>query len=182
MGQQLDHELGVYRRLERGSKWHPGHSAVRSSLNSFDIDGPQDKHRCLVHPPLWETVWDLLHRNPIRKLPKPVVAVVLKRLSTHPPHPPQSPRCPHSHLHNPPDLHATASTILSSLLHSNGQRNQYIIITNLPEETVTALFNDKRALTPSASDSPFLRQCRRPPDLNRPCKGPPGVFAPHHNP
>ncbi|KAJ5762039.1 uncharacterized protein N7511_005421 [Penicillium nucicola] len=40
--------------MERASKFHSGRNAVRSLLDSFDIDGPQDKHRCLVHPPLWE--------------------------------------------------------------------------------------------------------------------------------
>ncbi|KAL4860462.1 hypothetical protein BDV12DRAFT_107150 [Aspergillus spectabilis] len=80
MGQQLDDELQMYKRIERGSKNHPGRSAVRSLLDSFDIDGPEDKHRCLVHPPLWESVLTFLHRNPVRRLPVPVLAFVLKRL------------------------------------------------------------------------------------------------------
>lgn len=80
MGQQLDDELRMYKRIERGSKNHPGRSAVRSLLDSFDVDGPEDKHRCLVHPPLWESVLTFLHRNPVQRLPSPVLAFVLKRL------------------------------------------------------------------------------------------------------
>ncbi|GKZ32517.1 hypothetical protein AbraIFM66950_001986 [Aspergillus brasiliensis] len=80
MGQHLDDELSMYKRIERGSKYHPGRNAVRGLLDSFDIAGPEDRHRCLVHPPLWESVLTFLHRNPVRRLPVPVLAFVLKRL------------------------------------------------------------------------------------------------------
>ncbi|KAM5508252.1 magnesium ion transporter [Microsporum canis] len=80
MGQQVDDELKMYKRMERASKYHPGRNAVRSLLDSFNIDGPEEKHRCLVHPPLWENVLTFLHRNPIRRLPSPILAVVLHRL------------------------------------------------------------------------------------------------------
>lgn len=80
LGQQLDDELKMYQRIQGASKFRPGHNAVRSLLDSFDVDGPDDKHRCLVHPPLWESVLTFLHRNPVRQLPKPVLAFVLQRL------------------------------------------------------------------------------------------------------
>ncbi|KEZ46697.1 Serine/threonine protein kinase [Scedosporium apiospermum] len=80
MGQQLDDELQMYKRIERGSTSHPGRSAVRSLLDSFDVDGPEDKHRCLVHPPLWDSVLTFLYRNPVQRLPAPVLAFVLKRV------------------------------------------------------------------------------------------------------
>ncbi|KZF25505.1 kinase-like protein [Xylona heveae TC161] len=80
MGQQLDDELTIYKRMERGSKSHLGHNAVRSLLDSFDVDGPEDKHRCLVHPLLWESVLIFLHCNPIQRLPAPVLAFVLQCL------------------------------------------------------------------------------------------------------
>nr|POE92248.1 serine/threonine-protein kinase srpk [Quercus suber] len=63
MGTELDTELSVYRRIERGPEHHPGRYAVRSLLDSFDVDGPCGQHRCLVH-----------------RLPLPVVAFLLKRL------------------------------------------------------------------------------------------------------
>ncbi|RAL12540.1 kinase-like protein [Aspergillus homomorphus CBS 101889] len=68
IGQCLDDKLNMYKRIEAGSKNHPGCGAVRSLLDSFDIDRAEDKHRCLVHPPLWESVT----RN--------VLAFILKRL------------------------------------------------------------------------------------------------------
>ncbi|KAL4955532.1 kinase-like domain-containing protein [Aspergillus filifer] len=63
-------------------KSHPGHDAIRSLTDYFDIDShsAQHKHRCFVYPPLFESVWVFLHRNPIGRLPVPVLAVTLKRL------------------------------------------------------------------------------------------------------
>ncbi|GAW18733.1 hypothetical protein ANO14919_082150 [Xylariales sp. No.14919] len=79
MGGQLDNELNMYKRMkERGSRFHPGRSAVRELLDSFDVEGPDGQHRCLVHPPLWDSVLTFLHRNPVRRLPKPVLAGVLQ--------------------------------------------------------------------------------------------------------
>ncbi|KAI1878991.1 hypothetical protein JX265_003168 [Neoarthrinium moseri] len=79
MGKYLDDELNTYRRMEKGSKQHPGYSAVRSLLDSFNVDGPVGQHRCLVHPPLWESISAFLRRNPVLKLPPPVLAFVLRR-------------------------------------------------------------------------------------------------------
>ncbi|KAI1936707.1 hypothetical protein LOZ12_006189 [Ophidiomyces ophidiicola] len=61
-------------------KSHPGRNAVRMLLDSFEVHGPTDKHRCLVHPPLWESVLTFLRRNPIHRLPVPVMAAVLQYL------------------------------------------------------------------------------------------------------
>ncbi|CAG8218191.1 unnamed protein product [Penicillium salamii] len=80
MGQQLDDELKIYKRIEGAPQKHPGRKYVRSLLDSFDISGPEDKHRCLVHPPLWESVLDFLFRNPAQRLPTPILAVTLHRL------------------------------------------------------------------------------------------------------
>lgn len=80
MGQQLDDELKIYKRIEGAPRKHPGRKYVRSLLDSFDVCGPEDKHRCLVHPPLWESVLDFLFRNPVQRLPTPILAVTLHRL------------------------------------------------------------------------------------------------------
>lgn len=75
MGQQVEDELKMYQRINRASK-HPGRNAIRSLLDAFHIDGPsEDKHQCLVYPPLFESVWEFLHRNPVQRLPKPVLAL-----------------------------------------------------------------------------------------------------------
>lgn len=80
MGQQLDDERNMYTRLERGSKNHQGRISVRSLLESLDLDGPQGQHRCLVHPPLWESLDTFLNRNPVRRLSVSILATVLRYL------------------------------------------------------------------------------------------------------
>ncbi|KAJ9234021.1 hypothetical protein DTO207G8_4084 [Paecilomyces variotii] len=80
MGQLVDNELKMYRRMEQSPKGHPGRDAVRTLLDTFYIDGPEDKHRCLVHHPLWESILTFLRRNPVERLPSAVVAYVLRRL------------------------------------------------------------------------------------------------------
>ncbi|KAM5344911.1 hypothetical protein ACJ41O_010773 [Fusarium nematophilum] len=70
----------MYKRISASSAKHPGRGAVRELLDSFDVAGPDGSHRCLVHPPLWENVLTFLHRNPVRRLPAPVLAFVLRRL------------------------------------------------------------------------------------------------------
>jgi len=77
---QSDTELEVYKRIENAPQHHPGRNTIRTLLDSFEVEGPKGRHRCLVHPALWESLLDLKHRNPIRRLPAPVVAFVLKRL------------------------------------------------------------------------------------------------------
>ncbi|KAG6092785.1 hypothetical protein E4U14_000546 [Claviceps sp. LM454 group G7] len=80
IGEMQDVELNAYMRIENSSINHPGRQAVRSLLDSFDIDGPDGRHRCLVHLPLWDSVYGFRHRNPIRRLPTPVMAFVLRDL------------------------------------------------------------------------------------------------------
>ncbi|KAF3001346.1 hypothetical protein E8E13_006048 [Curvularia kusanoi] len=80
IGAEQDNELDCYKRIENTKKRHPGREAVRSLLDSFDVEGPDGQHRCLVHPPLWESILDFRYRNSIGKLPPPIIAFVLKRL------------------------------------------------------------------------------------------------------
>lgn len=80
MGKQLDHELLMYKRISKSPAKHPGRNGIRELLDSFDVVGPDGSHRCLVHPPLWESVLTFLHRNPARRLPVLVLAFILHRL------------------------------------------------------------------------------------------------------
>ncbi|KAK2761260.1 hypothetical protein FQN54_001782 [Arachnomyces sp. PD_36] len=81
MGHQANNELEIYKHLKRVSKDEPGHDAsVRTLLDTFYVSGPEDKHQCLVHLPLWESVLTFLRRNPIERLPSAVVAVVLQHI------------------------------------------------------------------------------------------------------
>lgn len=67
----------MYKRISAASTRHPGRRSVRELLDSFEITGPDGSHRCLVHPP---SVLTFLCRNPVRRLPAPDLAVVLRRL------------------------------------------------------------------------------------------------------
>lgn len=80
MGDKVDNELNMYKYMQQSSTGHPGRDVIRTLLDTFYIDGPEGKHRCLVHPPLWESVLAFLRRNPVERLPSPVIAVVLHRL------------------------------------------------------------------------------------------------------
>lgn len=80
MGQQADHEVKMYRRMAESPKGHRGRDAVRTLLDTFYIDGPGDKHQCLVHPPLFESILTFLRCNPVERLPSEVIAFVLLRL------------------------------------------------------------------------------------------------------
>ncbi|EEU45186.1 uncharacterized protein NECHADRAFT_41442 [Fusarium vanettenii 77-13-4] len=80
MGKHLDHELSIYKRISKSSSKHPGHDAVRELLDSFDVAGPDGCHRCLVHPPLNESMLAFLHRNPVRRLPVLILAFTFRRL------------------------------------------------------------------------------------------------------
>ena len=80
MGTRLDNEVTMYKRMSSCSEKHPGRDAVRGLLDSFDVTGPDGCHRCLVHPPLLESLLAFLRRNPIRRLPALVLAFTLYRL------------------------------------------------------------------------------------------------------
>jgi hypothetical protein len=80
MSKQLDQEVSIYRRINDSTATHPGRGAARNLLDSFDVSDPDGTHRCLVHPPLGESIMTFLHRNPEARLPAPVMAFVLRRL------------------------------------------------------------------------------------------------------
>ncbi|WEW55344.1 hypothetical protein PRK78_000773 [Emydomyces testavorans] len=79
MGNKADHELAIYNHLATISSKsrHRFCNAVRTLLDSFKVTGPDGVHHCLVHPPLWDSVDVFLARNPVRRLPIPVLGVVL---------------------------------------------------------------------------------------------------------
>jgi serine/threonine-protein kinase SRPK3 len=80
LGSEVSQEYLAYQRLDRGSRLHLGRQAVRTLLDSFTVSGPDGIHQCLVHPPLWDSVKTFLARNPIGRLPIPVLAVILHQL------------------------------------------------------------------------------------------------------
>ncbi|KAG6147426.1 hypothetical protein E4U37_008003 [Claviceps purpurea] len=53
---------------------------VESDFSDISLDIGQRAQGCLVHPPLWDDVYGVRHRNPARRFPEPVMAFVLERL------------------------------------------------------------------------------------------------------
>jgi serine/threonine protein kinase len=80
LGNDVDRELDVFRRISKITKQQPGHASVRTLLDSFELDGPNGRHRCLVHKPLWESVRNIKNSNEVVRLPTPVVALILKNV------------------------------------------------------------------------------------------------------
>ncbi|KAG6834277.1 hypothetical protein H0H93_010730, partial [Arthromyces matolae] len=73
-------ELAAYRRMENGPVFHPGRQLVRSLLDSFTITGPDGEHQCLVHPPLWGSLQDLMDARGTECLTKEIVSTSIARL------------------------------------------------------------------------------------------------------
>ncbi|KAL4987365.1 hypothetical protein BDW68DRAFT_188140 [Aspergillus falconensis] len=76
MGQHIDHKLKMYKRIGRASR-HPGRRAIISLVDSFNIDGPEYKRQCLVHPRLFESARDFSVENTIERLPAPGLVFTL---------------------------------------------------------------------------------------------------------
>ncbi|WXC54172.1 hypothetical protein SNK03_000177 [Fusarium graminearum] len=55
--------------MEQRASSHPGRSAVRALLDSFQIKGPDGDHLVLAHPPLWKSIEAAIRRNSPRRLP-----------------------------------------------------------------------------------------------------------------
>lgn len=59
LGKHLNDELEMYQCIAKGPKRHPGRQAIR-------VDGLEEAHRCLFHPPLGDNLSSFLRRNPTR--------------------------------------------------------------------------------------------------------------------
>lgn len=80
LGNDYDRELITFHRIANTPKLHPGRTAVRTLLDRFDLDGPNGRHRCLVHEALWENAKNIRNGNEISRLPVSIVAMILKRV------------------------------------------------------------------------------------------------------
>ncbi|KAI1424333.1 kinase domain protein [Xylaria sp. FL1777] len=80
LGDRVENEIAMYRRMEQRASSHPGRSAVRTLLDSFRVDGPEGDHLVLAHPPLWQSVEGALRRSSPRRLPASGLRFVLKDL------------------------------------------------------------------------------------------------------
>ncbi|KAJ2913832.1 hypothetical protein MD484_g6588, partial [Candolleomyces efflorescens] len=78
----ISQELEAYNRFKNGPVNHPGRAAIRTVLDSFTLPTPDGdgEHLCLVHPPLWDSMKAFLKRNPVGRLPAPILAFTLQRM------------------------------------------------------------------------------------------------------
>ena len=80
VGDVFEAELDIYKRMEKGSKRHPGSRVVRALLDTFNVSGPAGEHRCLVHDPLWEDLHTFVQRSAVKRLPPDLAASILHHL------------------------------------------------------------------------------------------------------
>ncbi|KAF4156645.1 hypothetical protein CNMCM8927_007740 [Aspergillus lentulus] len=74
-----DRELKIYEHLSKVNCTHQGQSLIRELYDSFDIQGPVGKHRCLVMQPMHMTLLEMMSLNP-RPFDIPLLKMTVKRL------------------------------------------------------------------------------------------------------
>ncbi|KAL3474256.1 kinase domain protein [Aspergillus californicus] len=72
-------KLKIYEHLTKVHSSHPGQSLIRELYDSFDIQGPVGKHRCLVLQPMHMTLLEMMRLNP-RPFDLPLLKMTVKRL------------------------------------------------------------------------------------------------------
>lgn len=63
-GQERNHELDIYERMDSVETKHPGTRFMRKLLGHFSIEGPRGRHVCLIHEPLGISANELLKKLP----------------------------------------------------------------------------------------------------------------------
>lgn len=74
-------EFQIYKQLNQGGSWHPGHAHIRKALDLFTIPYSGGDHPCLVQKPMWESFRDLLYRNPNHRFTEDLLKAGLMPLS-----------------------------------------------------------------------------------------------------
>ena len=64
---QVDRKLDVYNHLTTANPYHVGWPYVRTILDNFQISVPDDYHDCLVHKPLWTSLYEFQNIQPRRR-------------------------------------------------------------------------------------------------------------------
>ena len=59
--------MKVYDRLKSGPRKHLGYGRINQVLHSFVVPRAGGDHHCLVMKPMWDTLNDILLRNPARR-------------------------------------------------------------------------------------------------------------------
>ena len=74
-----ERELKIYEHLTKVESTHRGQSLIRELYDSFDLQGPVGKHRCLVLQPMHMTLLEMMQLNS-RPFDLPLLKMTVKKL------------------------------------------------------------------------------------------------------
>lgn len=73
-------EFDILTTVNSGNRSHRGWQRVRTVLDNFEIRKQDISHHCLVQQPMWESVTQLLRRNPAGRLTVVLLKCILINL------------------------------------------------------------------------------------------------------
>lgn len=77
-----DHEREIEEHISMADPFHRGRSLIRTLVDSFEIQGPEGVHSCLVYPPMREPLSMYQQRFDDRMMPLPFVKTYIRTLLT----------------------------------------------------------------------------------------------------
>jgi len=73
-------EIQLLSKVAEANPLHPGRSHIVSFLDSFDHDGPEETHVCIVFEPLGENLLSLIERNKKKGVPVTLVKTIARQV------------------------------------------------------------------------------------------------------
>jgi serine/threonine-protein kinase SRPK3 len=73
-------EIQLLSKVAEANPLHPGRSHIVSFLDSFDHNGPEETHVCIVFEPLGEHLLSLIERNKKKGVPVPLVKTIARQV------------------------------------------------------------------------------------------------------
>lgn len=77
---RINRELETYEHLRKLNSLHSGQAYIREVYDTFEINGPDGCHICLVHPPLHMTISALQRQGPRQRYNEVLLRETLVRL------------------------------------------------------------------------------------------------------
>lgn len=77
-----NHEREVEEHISTVDPAHRGRSLIRTLLDSFQVNGPEGSHSCLVYPPMREPLSMYQRRFDDGKMPLPLIKTYIRTLLT----------------------------------------------------------------------------------------------------
>ncbi|KIM85486.1 hypothetical protein PILCRDRAFT_817513 [Piloderma croceum F 1598] len=73
-------EIQLLSKVAEANPLHPGRSHIVSFLDSFEHNGPEETHVCIVFEPLGENLLSLIERNKKKGVPVPLVKTIARQV------------------------------------------------------------------------------------------------------